>query len=316
MRLKKSQDKTCLSSAIGLIGNTPLVKLPKSMIEVDAEVFVKLEEYNIGGSIKTRVAYNMINSAEKAGILKPFTGQVIAEPTGGNTGIGLAIVGNIRGYKVILVVPDNFSIEKQRILRLYGAEVYLSDSTTGNDSHIRKMSDILTKKPDVIFLNQFNNPANPNTHYNQTGPELLAALEKIDAFVSGVGSGGTITGVGKRLKESNSATKICAVQPKGCDILRGKSVPHKIQAIALGTLPPVFDPNIVDLVEDVTYDDVLDLLRRLATKTGLFLGLSSGANILAACRLANRMRSGSQIVTVAPDSGRSYLDQLEKGRLS
>lgn len=255
----------------------------------------------------------MITAAENKGILRPGSGQVIAEPTGGNTGIGLAIIGCIRGYKVVLAIPDNFSKEKQRVLRLYGAEVRLMDSSSANDSHVTIMPSILEEYQGAVWLNQFENPANPLAHYSSTAPELLMALGNIDVFVSGVGSGGTISGVGKRLKEANSRTKVCAVQPKGCDILRGQAVPHKIQAIALGRLPAVFDPKIVDEVIDVLYDDVIDCLRKVATHTGLLLGLSSGANIIGACRQAQRMPAGKIIVTIAPDGGRSYIEHLEKG---
>jgi cysteine synthase len=294
------------------VGNTPLVKLRKIVPKGASDVYLKLEEFNPGGSIKTRVALQMIFDAEKKGRLHPFTNQTIIEPTGGNTGIGLSIIAAIRGYKIILVVPDNFSKEKMATLRVYGATVIESDHTKGNDSHITKTKEIIIEHPDYIWLDQFSNPSNPLAHYLGTGKEIIERLEKVDCFVAGVGSGGTLTGVGRCLKERNKETLVVAVQPKGCDVLKGKAVPHKILALAIGVLPTIFDVNIVDRVISVEFDDVISCLKTLARKEGLFLGLSSGANIFASLEMAKELGEQKTVVTVSPDSGRSYLDAFRE----
>jgi cysteine synthase A len=298
---------------LDFIGNTPLVKLQKIVPEGSADVYVKLEEFNPGGSIKTRVAYSMVSEAEKSGLLKPHSGQTIIEPTGGNTGMGLAIVSAIRGYHAVFVVPDNFSQEKIKLLRIYGAEVILSDSTTGNDSHIRKAKEVVSANPHYIMLDQFSNLANPKAHYLGTGLEITGAVQNIDCFVAGIGSGGTLSGIGKEIKEKSPKTLIVGVQPKGCDTLKGKAVPHKILALALGVLPKVLNVELIDKMISVDFDDVMPCLKNLATQEGLLLGISSGANILAAIEMAKEMGEGKTVVTVAPDSGRSYINAFTDG---
>lgn len=301
-------------SILDFMGNTPIVKLQKIIKSPSYNVYIKLEEFNPGGSIKARIALQMIVDAEKRGILKPNSKQTIIESTGGNTGIGLAMVGAIRGYKIILVVPDNYSKEKIKMLRAYGAEVVLSDSRKGNFSHIELMDDILYEHPEYICLNQFENPSNPKAHYENTGREILEALEKVDCFVAGIGTGGTITGIGKKIKEKFDDAIIVGVQPVGCDVLRGKALPHKIQGLSVGILPPVLDVNIVDTVISVDYEEAVNYMKRFAREEGLFVGISSGANVCAAIKIAEELEEGKIVVTVAPDSGRSYLEEFEEDK--
>lgn len=295
---------------LDFMGNTPFVKIQKLLAKSSADVYIKLEEFNPGGSIKSRVAYKMILEAEKNGMLTPNSGQTLIEATGGNTGIGMAIAAAIKGYKVVFVVPDNFSKEKIKILQIYGARVILSDSTTGNDSHVRKAREMLLTNPDYIMLDQFSNPANPYAHYSETGQEILDVLPNIDAFVAGIGSGGTISGVGKKIKNHFPNAQIIGVQPEGCDVLKGKAVPHKILAIALGIIPKTLDVNIVDRVVSVQFQEVIELLRQLARQEGILVGISSGANILAATKIAAELGEGKVVVTIAPDSGRSYIEAI------
>ena len=293
------------------IGNTPIVKLQKVVPEGAADLYIKLEEFNPGGSVKARVAFQMIVDAEKNGILKPNLGQTIIEPTGGNTGIGLAMMGAIRGYKVILVIPDNYireSKEKTKILRAYGAEIIWSNSKKGNDSHIEMVKEIIKERMDYIWLNQFANVSNPNTHSETTGKEILEVLKKVDCFVAGIGSGGTITGVGRKIKEKFSNALVVGVQPVGCDVLKGEAVEHKIQGLAIGRLPSVLDVEIVDKVLSIEYEEAVKYMKRLASEEGLLVGLSSGANVCAAIKIAEKLGAGKTVVTISPDGGRSYLE--------
>jgi cysteine synthase A len=294
------------------MGGTPIVKLHKSLPSNIGNVYVKLEEFNPGGSIKSRIAYQMVKQAEERGILFPNSGQTIIEPTGGNTGIGLALVGAIRGYKIVLVIPDNFSKEKIKTLKAYGAKVILSDSRGGNNSHIKLVEEIVKSNPDYVYLNQFTNPANPMVHYEKTAIEIIESIEKVDCFVAGIGSGGTITGVGRRIKEHFPKSLIVGVQPKGCDVLKGKAIPHKIIALALGMLPEVLDVNIVDRMISVTYEESKRYMIKLAKNEGLLVGISSGANICGAIEMAKELGEESNIITVAPDSGRSYMEVFDE----
>lgn len=299
-------------SILDLMGDTPIVKLQKIVPKDAASVYLKLEEFNPGGSIKARIAFRMIIDAEEKKILKPNSGQTIIEPTGGNTGVGLAMVGAVRGYNVILVVPDNYSREKIEILKVYGAKVILSDSKKGNDSHIEKVKAIVKEQhPEYIWLNQFANMSNPKAHYETTGKEIIEALEKVDCFVAGVGTGGTITGVGKVIKEKFPDALIVGVQPMGCDILNGKATPHRIQGLAIGMLPPVLDVNIVHNVLSIEFDEAVEYMKLLAREEGLLVGISSGANVCATIKMAKELGEGKTVVTIAPDSGRSYLEVFE-----
>jgi cysteine synthase A len=292
-------------SILDLMGDTPIVKLQKTVPKDAANVYLKLEEFNPGGSIKARIAFRMIIDAEEKKILKPNSGQTIIEPTGGNTGVGLAMVGAVRG-------PDNYSREKIEILKVYGAKVILSDSKKGNDSHIEKVKEIVKEQhPEYIWLNQFANMSNPKAHYETTGKEIIEALEKVDCFVAGVGTGGTITGGGKVIKEKFPDALIVGVQPMGCDILNGKATLHRIQGLAIGMLPPVLDVNIVDKVLSIEYEEAVEYMKHLASEEGLLVGISSGANVCAAIKMAKELREGKTVVTIAPDSGRSYLEVFE-----
>jgi cysteine synthase A len=295
------------ANLLDYMGNTPIVKLQK-INAANNHLFIKLEEFNPGGSIKSRIALNMILAAEKLGVLIPNSQQTILEPTGGNTGIGLAMVGAIRGYQVILVVPDNFSKEKVRMLKAYGAKVILSDSSTGPGSHVRKADELIKQHPEYLMLNQFVNPANPNAHYIATAQEIIAKIKHVDYFVAGIGSGGTISGVGKALKQEFPDVKIVGVEPKGCNALKGLAIPHKIQALSIGILPKTLNTEIVNEMIAVTYEEAVDCMKNLATQEGLLVGISSGANVCAALKLANEVGQNKTIVTIAPDSGRSYLD--------
>jgi cysteine synthase len=299
------------STLLDYVGNTPIVKLQKMVPENCSDIYVKLEEFNPGGSIKSRVAFRMVHEAEKTGLLKPNSGQTIIEPTGGNTGIGLAIASAIRGYRLLLVIPDNYSKDKIKVLQAYGAEVLLSDSKSGNNSHIEKVKEILRKKPEYIWLDQLSNKNNPLAHYETTASEILDYLPTIDCFIAGVGSGGTITGIGKRVKEKFPDSLVIGVQPNGCNILEGKAVFHKIQGMAIGFVAPIFDRSIVDDVLSVEYEDAVECMKILAAKEGLFVGISSGANVYSAIKIAKKLGRGKTVVTVAPDSGRSYLDVFE-----
>lgn len=291
------------------IGNTPLVELPSCFSLSESKIYIKLEEFNLGGSIKSRAAYQMILDAESLGIIDPNNPKytTIVEPTGGNTGIGIAQVCALRGYRCVLVVPDNYSKRRVKVLESLGAEVVLSDSKTGNDSHIKKANEILDENPLFVCLNQFSNFSNPKAHYLNTGPEIISEIKGvIDYFVAGIGTGGTITGIGKAIKKKYPNCKVIAVQPKGCDVLNGRAIPHIIQGIAIGQIPKVLDRSIVDGVVDVEESEVLSVHNRLARELGLYLGLSSAANVCAANSIAQNQHKPLTIVTIAPDGGINY----------
>ncbi|SCX82909.1 cysteine synthase A [Pseudobutyrivibrio sp. AR14] len=288
------------------IGKTPVVKLENPYGDGFAEVYVKMEEFNPGGSIKSRVGFQMINDAEVNGLIKK--GDTLIEATGGNTGVGLAIASSIKGYNLILVVPDNYSEKKIAMLKEYGAKVVLADHNLGNDCHIQVAEQLMKENPEYINLNQFKNESNPKAHYLYTAEEILNQVgKKIDVFVSVIGSGGTITGVSRKLKERNGDIRIVGVQPKGCDIIHNKYVRHKIQAIAVGKVGTFFDESLIDDMADVTYEEVQEIRKYLSEKQGIFVGLSAGANILAAFNEAKKYDSSKVIVTMAPDGGISYL---------
>lgn len=291
------------------IGNTPLVRLPKEFTKTEATVFVKMEEYNLGGSTKSRVGYQMIIDAEQNGrIDENHPGKcTILEATGGNTGIGIAQMCAIRGYRCILTVPDNYSKVRVEILKRMGAEVILSDSSIGNNSHILKAYELLEEHPDYLYMNQTANPSNSKVHYRGTGQEILKqCTTRIDCFVAGIGSGGTITGVGEAIREKYPLCKIIGVQPYGCDILQGKAVPHIIQGIAIGQVPEVLDRSIINEMISITNEEVLEMQLRLSTTLGLYLGYSSVANIIGAIKVARNMDREKVIVTISPDGGRNY----------
>jgi len=291
---------------LNYIGNTPLIRLnclPKNF----ADIYVKLESFNPGGSIKTRVAARMIEDAEKAARIK--CGDTIIEATGGNTGVGLAIVSNIKGYKLLTVVPDNYSEKRIRILKTYGAEVILSDSTKGNDSHIKLVEELVEKHPEYTWLNQFKNKSSIRAHYYGTGPEIYNTIHP-DAFVACVGSAGTFQGIGSFFKEKSPSILLYAVQPKGCNLKEGTAIKHKIQGVSLGIIPPLLDYSIITDYIDVEFDEIKKLLLYLSKNESLFLGISSGANILGAIKIAKQLGSGKIVCTVAPDNGDNYMEDI------
>lgn len=288
-----------------LIGKTPIIKLKKIVEKGMAEVYAKVEFKNPGGSIKDRICLAMIEDAEKSGELKP--GGTIVEPTSGNTGIGLAMIGAARDYKVILTMPETMSLERIYILKSYGAEVILTPGSEGMEGSIKKAEEIMKKKG-AFMPQQFSNPANPEVHRRTTALEILEALgERIDAFVAGVGTGGTITGVGEVLKSNNPGIKIVAVEPAASPVLSGgRAGPHKIQGIGAGFIPKVLNRAVIDRVITVKDDEAFRFSRRLAEEEGLFVGISSGAAAWAALKLAAELGPGKKVVTVFPDTGERY----------
>ncbi len=289
-------------------GKTPLFHLNGSEFH-SAHVYAKLEYFNEGQNVKMRVAAAMINRAEALGILRPFSGQTILESSGGSTGVSLAIIAARRGYKVKLVLPDNYSPTRIAQLPKFGATVELSDHTKGNDSHFVLARQLAEQNSDYYFIDQLSNPANFEAHYFGTGLELVEALPKIDYLVCGVGSGGSISGIGKRIKESFPKAKIIAVQPDGCNVLKGDAVPHKFQGWAAGLVPEVFDTNLVDSVITVNYEDAREVGFELVKNYGLFTGISTWGNILACQQLSAEVQN-KYIVTLAPDSGHIYPDHF------
>ncbi|MEW8998466.1 MAG: cysteine synthase A [Thermoanaerobacter sp.] len=290
-----------------LIGNTPMIRLNKIVPENAAEVIVKLESFNPGGSVKDRIALNMIKRAEEEGRLKP--GGTIVEATSGNTGIGLAMVSAVKGYKLILVMPDTMSIERRNLLLSYGAELVLTPGAEGMKGAIKKAQEILELNPGYIMLDQFKNPANPEIHELTTAKEILKDTNGIvDAFVAGVGTGGTISGVGKVLKQYNKDIKIFAVEPEESPVLSGgKPGPHKIQGIGAGFIPDTLNLDVIDEIIKVKERDAFEMSMKLAKQEGILCGISSGANVFAAIEVANRIGKGKRVVTVLPDTGERYL---------
>lgn len=298
------------SSADLLIGHTPLLEL--SHIEKEfglkAKIFAKLEYFNPAGSVKDRVSKAMLDEAEKSGKIK--AGATIIEPTSGNTGIGLASVGVARGYKVIIVMPETMSVERRQIIKAYGAEIVLTDGSKGMKGAIAKAEEIHAATPGSFIPGQFVNPANPKAHYDSTGPEIWEDTDgKVDWFVAGVGTGGTVTGVGKFLKEKKSGVKIAAVEPASSPVLStGVAGPHKIQGIGAGFVPDVLDKNVYDEVVRVANEDAFAYGKLVGRKEGVLVGISSGAALWAAVEIAKRPENdGKQIVVLFPDTGDRYL---------
>ena len=296
-----------------LVGNTPLVQLGKlsKVHGLATAVTVKVEYFNPAGSVKDRIALAMIEDAEQKGLLKP--GATIIEPTSGNTGVGLALVSAIKGYKLILTMPETMSVERRNLVKAYGAEVRLTSGAEGMSGAIREAERLRDSIPGAVILQQFENAANPARHFLTTGEEIWRQTEgQIDIFVAGGGTGGTISGAGKRLKEHNPNIRIVAVEPASSPVLNGgKSGPHKIQGIGAGFVPANYDKDVVDEVIDVENDDAIRTSRQLAQTEGLLVGISSGAAAFAALELAKRPENkGKRIVALLPDTGERYLSTV------
>lgn len=301
---------TIYTSAEQLIGNTPLVELTQIEKELGlkAKLIAKLELFNPAGSVKDRVALAMINDAEKRGVLRKES--VIIEPTSGNTGIGLASVAAARGYKLIIVMPDSMSVERRQIMKAYGAQLVLSPGAKGMPGAIELANQLAASTPNSFIAGQFVNPANVMAHYTTTGPEIYSATDgKVDIFVAGVGTGGTITGTGKYLKEQNSKIKVVAVEPATSPVLsKGVKGPHGIQGIGAGFVPDILDTGIYDEIIPVKDEDAFTYGRMMGKKEGVLVGISSGAALAAAVELAKREENaGKQIVVLMPDTGDRYL---------
>lgn len=296
-----------------LVGNTPLLRLNRLEASegAKAEIIAKLESFNPQGSVKDRIALSMVEDAEKRGVLKP--GSVIIEPTSGNTGIGLAFVATIKQYRLILTMPETMSLERRNLLKALGAELVLTPGPEGMKGAIAKAESLKSQLSDAVILQQFQNPANPEVHYRTTGEEIWRDTDgKVDILVSGIGTGGTASGAGKRLKELNPTIKVYAVEPADSPVLSGGIPgPHKIQGIGAGFIPGTYDSRVIDKVLTVSNDDAIRTGRKLASREGLLAGISSGAAVFAALQLAHKTENtGKKIVVILPDTGERYLSTL------
>jgi len=296
-----------VDNVIELIGSTPMVKLDRVGAVRGAHILAKLELANPGGSVKDRIGLSMVEAAERNGYLK--RGATIVEPTSGNTGIGLALVAAVKEYRLILVMPDNMSIERRQLFQAYGAKILLTPGSQGMLGAVKKAEELVRENRDYFMPQQFNNPANPHIHYRTTGEEIWRQIGgRIDAFVAGVGTGGTLTGVGRLLKRKKPGIKIIAVEPEDCSVLLGgKPGPHKIQGIGAGFIPEVLDVDLLDGVIKVSGEDAKRMAKRLAREEGLLVGISSGANVWASLQVAKKLGKGKTVVTVLADSGDRYL---------
>ncbi|MEW6040608.1 MAG: cysteine synthase A [Elusimicrobiota bacterium] len=293
-------------SVLDLIYNTPMVRLNRIVKPGMSRVIAKLESFSPGGSVKDRICLAMIEDAEKKGLLK--SGSTIIEPTSGNTGIGLALVCAVKGYKCVLTMPESMSLERIFILRSFGAEVVLTPAIDGMSGAIARAEELLKKTPDSIILQQFQNPSNPEIHRKTTAQEILRATgDNIDAFVAGVGTGGTITGVGEVLKKHNPEIKIVAVEPRSSAVLSGnKPGPHKIQGIGAGFIPDILNRKVIDEIIPVDDNDAFNTSKRLAKEEGLFVGISAGAAAWAGLKVAVELGEGKTVVIILPDTGERY----------
>lgn len=296
-----------VNSVIELIGETPIVKLNEIVPENAADVYVKLEYFNAGGSVKDRIAKNLIIAGEEAGVLKP--GDTIIEASSGNTGVGLALVAATKKYPLVIALPESVSNERKQLIRAFGAQVIETPAPLGIKGSFAEVEKLIAEKG-YVSLRQFENKHNPEAHYKTTGPEILAAFdnELPDAFVSGVGTGGTITGTGKFLKENKTDIKIVAVEPEKSPVLSGGvHSPHAIQGIGAGIVPEILDTTIYDEIIQVKDESAIETIQKLAAKEGLLLGVSSGAAVFAGIQVAEKLGKGKKVLVVAPDNGERYL---------
>ena len=295
-----------VQSITELIGQTPLVKLQRLVQPGMANVYVKLESFNPGGSVKDRIALSMIQAADEKGLLQP--GGTIVEPTSGNTGIGLAMIAAARGYRLILVMPETMSMERRLLMGAYGAEFVLTSGAQGMKGAIEEAGRLVHENPGYFMPQQFENLANPEAHRRSTALELLSQLEQIDVFVAGVGTGGTITGCGEILKQHLPEIRIIGVEPSASPVLSGgKPGPHKIQGIGAGFVPEVLNTKILDKLVQVSNEDAMEIGRRMAREEGILVGVSAGAAIWAALKEAHALGEGKNVVVIAPDTGERYL---------
>lgn len=291
-------------TTLSLIGNTPIVQLPEE------NIFIKMEKFNPGGSIKDRTALGMILDAEKKGLLQKDS--VIVEPTSGNTGIALALIGRLKGYKVILTMPETMSVERRTMISSYGATLVLTEGPKGMKGAIERANEILKENSKNFMPDQFNNPANPEFHYMTTAEEIIKQLNDLDIFTAGVGTGGTITGVSRRLKEYNKNIKIAGVEPEKSPVISGGNPgPHKIQGIGAGFIPNTYNGENVDEILMITEEEAIDTAVEVSAKTGILVGISSGANVAAARKLAVKYGNNKKILTIAPDGGEKYLSMVK-----
>ncbi|WP_195988736.1 cysteine synthase A [Clostridium sp. D53t1_180928_C8] len=291
--------------AIKLIGRTPVLRLTKMVDKNSADVYVKLEKFNPGGSVKDRAALGMIEKAEEAGILRE--GSVIVEPTSGNTGIALAMIGRVKGYKVIIVMPETMSKERRDLIKAYGAELVLTEGSKGMKGAIEKATEMVNEHG-YFMPQQFENIANPEKHYATTAQEIYEDINDLDVFVAGVGTGGTVSGIGKNLKEKIDGVEIVAVEPSNSQVLSGKNPgPHKIQGIGAGFIPGNYKGEYVDKVVAVTDNDAIETAVNFAKQEGILIGISSGAAVYAAIEIAKKLGKGKKVLAIAPDGGEKYI---------
>ena len=287
---------------LDLIGNTPMISLDKIGYK---NVYVKLEKYNPAGSIKDRIALSMVEGAERKGILNKES--VLVEATSGNTGIALAMVGKLKGYKVIIIMPETMSMERRQLVKAFGAELILTEGSKGMNGSIEKLNDLLKENKNYVNLGQFENEDNPRIHYEATGPEIYKELPDVDVVIAGIGSGGTISGIGKFLKEQNENVKVIGIEPKSSPLITQKKAgAHKIQGIGANFIPKHYDENIVDKVITVSNEDAFEIVRLMANKLGILVGISSGANIFGSIEISKKYPD-KKIATVAPDGVDKYM---------
>jgi cysteine synthase len=293
------------NGVLELIGKTPILRLNNIIKENSADIYLKLEKFNPGGSVKDRAALGMIEKAEKEGLLKK--GSTIVEYTSGNTGIALAMIGRLKGYKVIIIMPDNMSKERRDLIKAYGAELILTEGKFGMNGAINKVNE-LAKKDGYFIPQQFENIANPQKHYETTAEEIYEDIKDLDMFIAGVGTGGTVSGVGKKLKEKMKNIKVVAVEPKSSPVLNGGVAgAHKIQGLGSGFIPTNYNVELVDEVKLISDEEALRVTKEVAEKEGILLGISSGAAIAAALEEGRKLGKGKKILVIAPDGGEKYI---------